>query len=164
MSVASAVTFGTPELEGDKKYKLIMCTGNMEYEGLETTLPVNEIYAFEPRFNFDKKVLIFSYDNTEIEPKLIFEKNTNYEKLENGRYTLINFDYTLKRVTEDLTVSSHITSNEVVIDNKKLKIRVNSISKFLDGKFEGDEVKSGYKGDCVEHPDLEIIDDPIKHF
>ena len=158
------VSFVPPELDGPKKYKLIMCQGNEEYEGLETPIPVAEVYAFEPGFNFDKKVVIFSYVITETEPRLLFEENTNYEMLENGRYTLMNFDYTLKNVTDDLTVNEHITESEVVMDNKKLKIRVNSISTLLNGEFEGEKIKSGYKGDCVEHPDLETIDDPIKHF
>ena len=149
------VSFGLPELDGEKKYKLIMCEGDMEYEGLELTAPIIEFYAFEPGLNFDKKVIVFFY-NIKIE--------TKYEIIENGRYTLIKFEYRHKEVTEDLTVYNTITHSEVVMDNKELKIRVNYTSRFLNGEFEGDEVKSGYKGDCVEHPDLVTIDNPMKHF
>ena len=148
-------TFGTPVLEGELKYRLIMCTGKSEDNNDYPTFI--DLYAFKPGFDFDKKVLIFGYEKTDSGPRQVYEDTGDYEIRGDGRYILIEYQHLFKYVTDDLDVIEFDTDYSVVLDNETLKFKVTQSEEHHD-------LSLTYTGTCIEHPDLETIDNPIKHF
>lgn len=158
MSVASAVTFGTPELEGDKKYYLYMCIENYEDPDDERySYEFRDIYAFEPSVLSFGDVNVFSYERDD-KGKLVLRSEgfSKYNSLEDYRYITFNYDYNHSYVNDDLELVKEFILYSIVLDTKLLEYRS---SYTLDGE------RISYKGSCQLHPELKPLSiDPINYF